>query len=342
MLAFSLVVTTVSVTILGYLTVQAVLQQPINPVASAAQDVLNVNLPPLEQDGPAPVETLPPNEVAPTALPTHVPWQDSNRLNILLMGIDRRPGEPFISRTDSIMLISFNPETEEISVLSIPRDLYVVIPGRGRDRINTAFVYGASGSDPAAGAALAMQTVSYNLGVNVDHYVLVDFSAVIQSVDAIGGIDVNVPFEIYDPTYPDMNYGFDPLHIPAGLQHLNGEMALKYARTRHVDNDFGRAARQQQVLMAVRSKALSLGVTDMLTQAPFLWQQLREGVRTDLSYEQMLQLAKSVSTIPDENFRTAVLNYDYVVSYRTDAGASVLVLINDRAAALIQEMFYDE
>jgi hypothetical protein len=80
----------------------------------------------------------------------------------------------------------------------------------------------------------------------------------------------------------------------------------------------------------------------MLTQAPFLWQQLREGVRTDLSYEQMLQLAKSVSTIPDENFRTAVLNYDYVVSYRTDAGASVLVLINDRAAALIQEMFYDE
>jgi LCP family protein required for cell wall assembly len=91
------------------------------------------------------------------------------------------------------------------------------------------------------GGQLAVDTIQYNLGVRVDYYVLVEFDAFITLVDEIGGIDINVPYEIYDPEYPDMNYGYDPLYIPAGFQHMDGELALKYARTRHGDNDFERA-----------------------------------------------------------------------------------------------------
>ena len=340
LLAVAFIVSGISVTLLFFLTIDAFINQPINPVVDAAEQVASVDLPPLEQDGPPIIATLPPNEPTPTPLPTQVPWEGSNRITILLMGIDRRPGEPFISRTDSMMLLSFDPENNTAAILSVPRDLYVVIPGRGRDRVNTAFVYGARGDNPAGGAELAMQTVSYNLGVHIDHYVLVDFSAVTQSVDALGGIDVNVPFEIYDPTYPDMNYGYDPLYIPAGVQHLDGELALKYARTRHVDSDFGRSQRQQQVILAVREKALNLGVAEMLRQAPFLWQQLREGVRTDLTLEQLLQLAKSASAIPEENIKSDVLDYRYVINYRTETGAQVLVPMNDRISQLVQELFY--
>jgi LCP family protein required for cell wall assembly len=257
------------------------------------------------------------------------------------MGIDRRPGEAFISRTDSMMLVSIEPESDSAAILSIPRDLYVVIPGRGQDRINTAFVYGSTGNNPAGGAQLAMQTVEYNLGVPVHDYLLVDFGAVTRGIDAIGGIDIQVPYDIYDPTYPDMDYGYDPLYIEAGLQHMDGATVLKYARTRHQDNDFYRAQRQQQVLLAARQKVLGLGPAELLRQAPFLYQQLSDGIRTDLSLDEIIRLSTTASGIPTENIRTEVLDQDYVMSYRTPAGASVLVPLNEQITPLIQEMFHD-
>lgn len=225
-------------------------------------------------------------------------------------------------------------------MLSIPRDLYTVLPGRGRERINTAFVYGSVGNNPAGGAALAMQTIEYNLGVKVDHYVLVDFGAVIDGIDSVGGISVDVPFTINDPYYPDHDYGYDPLFIPAGLQDLDGELALKYARTRHQDNDFGRSRRQQQVILALRERVLSLGLTDLLLRAPFLYDKLSSGVRTDLSLDQIVSLARVVSDVNSEDIRSDVLDHRYVTSFRTDQGAEVLVLINERASALIEELFF--
>jgi LCP family protein required for cell wall assembly len=312
----------------------------VNPVEAAAADVASVDLE-MQQGGPAPIPTVMPGEPAPTVIPTSESWEEDGRTNILLMGIDRRPGEAFISRTDSMMLISVDPAGEQAAILSIPRDLYTVIPGYGRDRINTAFVYGSTGNNPAGGAALAMQTVEYNLGVHVDHYVLIDFAAVIKSIDTLGGVDLNVPFDINDPTFPDMNYGYDPLYIPAGLQHMDGQTALKYARTRHVDNDFGRAARQQQVLLAARDKALGLGVTGLLARAPELFARVEQGVRTDMSLEQIVRLSQVLSGIPSERIRNEVLDQDFVEPYLTDEGAEVLVLFPDPASALIQSLFYE-
>ncbi len=340
-LAIAFVFSGISVVIFAYLTAQTIWNRPLNPLEEAAIEVASIDLE-LGQIGPADAPTLPSGGPTPTPIPTTEPWGGSDRINILVMGIDRRPGEPFISRTDTMMIVSMDPATQQAAILSVPRDLYVVIPGRGRDRINTAFVYGAAGNNPAGGALLSMQTVQYNLGVPINHYVLVDFSAVINGIDTLGGIDVNVPFDINDPKFPNMNYGYDPLFIPAGLQHMDGELALKYARTRHVDNDFGRAQRQQQVVLAIREKAVSLGVNSLLANAPIFYQQLEQGVRTNMTLDQITRLVKTASEIPPEDIQSAVLDYQYVYSFTTDKGAQVLVMDNNKVSPLIQRLFYGE
>lgn len=340
-LSIAFVLSGVIVVIFAFLTVQVIMNRPVNPLEEAVEEVAGINLD-FDQEGEPEVPTLVPGEPTPTLIPTQEPWQGDERITILVMGIDRRPGQSFISRTDSMMLLSLDPVNDTISMLSIPRDLYVLIPGYGRDRINTAFVYGSAGNNPLGGAALAMQTVEYNLGVRVNHYALVDFGAVIQTVNTLGGIEINVPRDLNDPTYPDMNYGYDPLFIPAGWQLMDGELALKYARTRHVDNDFGRAQRQQQVVLAMRDKAIGLGMPSLIAKAPILYQQLESGIRTDLSLEQLVRLATAVNDVPRENIQSEVLDYRFVSSFRTDNGADVLILLNDEAAPVIEQLFYSE
>jgi LCP family protein required for cell wall assembly len=338
--AFVLVTTGLIVSAFAYLSLEAFLDRPLNPLAEAAEAVIELELSPMPQEGLAPVPTVAVGMPTPTLIPTSPPAEQSKRINVLVMGIDRRPGEPFVSRTDTMMLMSINPDTDSASILSIPRDLYVVLPGRGRERINTAFVYGSTGNNPAGGAQLAMQTVQYNLGVPVDHYILVDFSAVTRGIDAIGGIDVIVPYDIYDATFPDMNHGYDPLYLPAGFQHLDGVTALKYARTRHQDNDFYRARRQQQVILSTRDKVLGMGIGEIIRQAPFLYQQLGDGIRTDLSLDELIGLATAAAKIPEENIRNEVLDENYVSPYRTETGSSVLIPNNAVISSLVQEMFY--
>lgn len=340
-LSIAFVFSGIVVIIFAYLTFQVMLNRPLNPLEQSAAEVAGVDLS-LNQDGPPALPAVIVGEPTPTLIPTTEPWQGTDRVNILLMGIDRRPGESFISRTDTMMLVSIDQEGNSISILSIPRDLYVLIPGHGRDRINTAFVYGSAGNNPIGGAALAMQTVEYNLGVRVNHYVMVDFGAVIKGIDAIGGVDVYVPSDLSDPTFPDMNYGFDAFYVPAGWNHFDGDTALKYARTRHADNDFGRAQRQQQIILAAREKVLGLGLTSMITRAPVLYQQLEQGIRTDLSLDQIVRLATAAGDIPSDNIRSEVLDFDFVESYRTETGAQVLILVNEKATPIIQSLFYND
>ena len=336
LLSAAFVFSAIAVLFFAYLTVQHLMSQPSDPLvtdgAGGGLSPVDGELPPVQvvDGGIAPT---------PTPAPTISAWEGDGRVNIMMMGIDRRPGEAFVSRTDTIMILSVDPDTDTASILSIPRDLYVEIPGYGQDRINTALVYGSQQGDYLDGAALAMQTVSYNLNIPVHHFILVDFNAFVRTIDLLGGIDVDVPYEINDPEYPDMDYGYDPLYIPAGVQHFDGATALKYARTRHGDSDFNRAYRQQQVLFSARQQALSLGVGEMLLRAPSLYRQVEDGIRTDLSLEQLLRLAKSVSDIPAGGIRNEVLDYDYVTSYRTPGGASVLLLRPDTAVPLIQSLF---
>ncbi|MGQ9792203.1 MAG: LCP family protein [Anaerolineae bacterium] len=263
-------------------------------------------------------------------------WEDSERVNILLLGVDKRPDES-ISRTDTMILLSVDPATTRASMLSIPRDLWVTIPGYGENRVNMSYYFGEKDKYPGGGPALAMRTVQYNLGVPVHFYVRVDFDGFRRIIDTLGGIDINVPETIDDPKYPDMNYGYEPFYIGAGLQHMDGSTALKYARTRATRGaDFDRARRQQQVLLAIRERALAL---DVIPKIPELWVTMAGTVQTDLQLIDILELAKLADRISGDRIETAVIDHTMTVDYRTDTGARVLLPVRERIRPLIERLF---
>jgi LCP family protein required for cell wall assembly len=267
------------------------------------------------------------------------PWDGKERFTVLVMGLDTRPNELGGSvRTDTMILISLDPATKRVGMLSIPRDLFVDIPGYAPQRINTAYGLGEL-EGPGGGPRLAMQTVQYNLGIRVNEYVVLDFNSFIRIVDLIDGIDVNVPAAIYDPEYPDMNYGYDPFYIEAGWHHLDGMTALKYARSRHSSDDIDRAQRQQQVIYAIRDKVIAYDyIPKLAAQAYPLWAELQKGVSTGLSIEQILELAYYVKDIPPDSFTRGVLGWEYVIS-RDYQGMDVLVPNRSKLADLMVQVF---
>ncbi len=262
-------------------------------------------------------------------------YKQKQRVNILLLGIDKRPDEQY-ARTDTMILVTIDPENKTAGLLSLPRDLWLEIPGYYESRINTAYYLGEKNGYPGGGPALAMKTVQYNFGVPVHFYVEVDFNGFRKIVDTLGGLDVNVPYTLDDPTFPSENYGYDPFHIDAGLQHLDGVTTLKYARTRHIDSDFGRAERQQQVLIAIKDKALQLG---LLPKVPELWTTMAGTVETDLQLVDILELANIAPDITADKIETVVLGKDYTVNYTTDAGAMVLLPLREKIQPVIDRMF---
>lgn len=243
------------------------------------------------------------------------------RVNVLLMGIDRRPSEKCPCRSDTMMLASLDPNTLTASLITIPRDLYVPIPQLGENRINTALFYGELNKYPGGGPALAKKTVEYNFGRRVHYYVLVDFGGFRKAIDALGGIDIDVPKPIDDLTYPDENFGFKPIHIPAGKIHMNGEVALQYARTRHGDNDFERQQRQVQVLLAAQRKALQPSV---LPKIPALIQSMWGTMETDITPQDALALLQIASKVKPENVKSATIDQTMTVEFKTSSGADVL------------------
>ncbi len=246
------------------------------------------------------------------------------RVNVLVLGIDRRPNDKSDTgpwRTDTMMIATLDPLALTAGVVTIPRDLYVEIPGVGENRINTANLYGDLYKYPGGGPALAKKTVEYNLGRQIHYYVLVDFTGFRKAVDALGGIDINVPKAIDDPEYPTENYGVMHVHFNAGMQHMNGEQALQYARTRHGDSDFERSRRQIEVLKAVRDRALR---PEVLPRLPQLIQSLWGAVETDIKLQDVLVLAQVASKVKTENIKTASIDQTMTVEYRTSTGADVL------------------
>lgn len=274
------------------------------------------------------------------------PWNGSERFTVLMMGLDKRPGENGSAfRTDSMIIVSIDPSTKSVGLLSVPRDLYIEIPpdtvvgyGYGLQRVNSAYVIGEL-AQTGYGAQLAMQTVQYNLGMRIHDYVVFDFSTVIDAVNAVGGIDIDVQSAINDPEYPNMYYGYDPLYIPAGRIHMDGELALKYARSRHGSSDFDRAKRQQEVITALRDKILNGNMLpDLLVQAPNLWTSMSRSLKTGLSLDQILRLAVYLKDIPVGNIHHGVLDTNYVTPTMWD-GASVLVPNRATIGPLLVQVF---
>ena len=269
------------------------------------------------------------------------PWDGTERVTVLMLGIDQRCDQAGPTHTDTLMLVTFDPVGLTAAVLSLPRDLWVEVPGFGLDRINQANYLGEAFEYPGGGPALAVETVEATLGIPINYYAAVNFDAFVEVVDLIGGIVVDVPETIDDPTYPDRCYGFDPFSIEAGTHQMDGATALKYARTRATfGGDVDRAGRQQAVVLAVREQVLQLNmVPQLMRQAPELWQTFQNNVRTNMTIDEALQLALLVQDVPREQIRTAVIDYDYVYNETTEDGRQVLVPIRDEIRKLRDELF---
>ncbi len=308
--------------VFGLLKLTVLREQPaVSPDATAVRVIR-----------PTAIPTLLVAPIAPT--PTKAP---AGRITVLIAGMDRRPGETGPGLTDSLLLLSLDRARHTGVMLSLPRDLWVEIPGHGQGRINSAY---ALGEQNGQGEALLKQTVGTALGVRVDHLARIEFNAAVALVDAIGGVDIDVPSEINDPLYPDSAYGYAPLYIPAGRLHMDGALALKYMRTRHTSNDFARAARQQQVLTAARQKIIQPGVwPGFVKSLPSLIAQLQTAITTDLNLGDLLDLAQQARDVPDGALRTAVLDGRYVTDYVTPEGAQVLLPLKDRLSTIVNDVF---
>jgi LCP family protein required for cell wall assembly len=273
-----------------------------------------------------------------------VPWDGQSRYTIIVGGLDRRPDqadEPV--RTDSLMLVSIDPKTGRIGVLSIPRDLWVRISEQEeRDRINRAYFIGESRAS-GYGPRLLQQTVSWNLGMRVHNYVLVDFQALIDFVDHIEGIEVAIDYTINDERYPDMNYGYDPFYLPAGRHVLDGRDTLRFARTRHGNNDVRRAERQQMVLYAIRERLLNLNFIQLIAQIPALLATLEAHVQTGLDLEQIVQLAFLLRDIDFDNITMRVMDFNYLEEYTTEEHQQqVLIPRVERLPVLLTQTFGED
>src|SRR4030042_5401541 len=229
--------------------------------------------------------------------PAPLPWDGASPVTVLVMGLDYRDWEAGEGppRTDTMILLTIDPLTKTAGWLNILRDLWVRLPGFEYGRINTAYPLGEAYEVPGGGPALAKQTIESLLGVPIDYYAIIDFYAFEQFIDELGGINVSVPEEIaVDP----IGKG-NTVILETKDYLLDGPTALAYARARHTDGgDFDRAMRQQQVILAIRDRAVELGPAQLLARAPALYNELSKGIHTNLSLDDAIRLGWLALDIP--------------------------------------------
>jgi LCP family protein required for cell wall assembly len=277
-------------------------------------------------------------------------WDGGSRINILFVGL--RGGDPIAGDcpfcTDTLILLTVDPITQTAGILSIPRDMWVNIPGFGYSRINTAWTLGRGSKLPGGGPGLTMKTVSHFIGVPVDYYVQVDFDTFVDVIDLIGGVDI----------YNDENLRLDPMShgkdFPqvrltcCGMRHLNGTVALAYARCRHAeqgcrDGDVGRAKRQQKVIFGIRDKVLAPEhFPKLFAQAPKLYRTFSSGIHTNLTLADATELAVLVRDIPAGSIKRGVIDNSMVTFGNVILGgqnASIIRPIPDEVRLLRDEIF---
>ncbi len=265
-------------------------------------------------------EGEPPSDSAPPVMTTAVVEDPSLRTlqrtrNVLLIGTDQRDLES-VGRTDTIMVLAIDEANNRASLISLPRDLYLPIPGVGYSRINTAFAFGEE-RQPGGGLPLLMSTIERNFGIPIERYVRIDFSGFEGVVDALGGVDVVVDCPLYD----ELIYRYFQVYtLEPGSYRMNGEQALYYARSRKTTNDFDRSRRQQRVLLAIRKRVLE---GNLLPRIPALWLAMRDIVDTNLSPADIASLAKLGATLEGDDLYGMVIRYPLVDDWVTPQGGMV-------------------
>jgi LCP family protein required for cell wall assembly len=231
-------------------------------------------------------------------------WAGHGPIHVLLMGTDtddcREDGEGdqgTSRRADTIIVVRIDPELNTAAMLSLPRDLYAELPIFGAHKINAAHSLGEAYDYPGGGPALMKDTLEYNLGIKIDRWVRVDYKGFRQLIDALGGVDIEVPSDLVDWNYPDGHCGVVTVSFEPGWEHMDGQRLLQYVRTRYTTSDFDRAKRQQQALMSMRCKAMSLrGVI----RIPLAVDDLLKTVDTDFTARELVDLAPHAMKIDQD------------------------------------------
>ena len=270
------------------------------------------------------------------------------KINLLVMGLDRRPTEGDApTRTDTIFIVTIDSETKTAGILGIPRDSWVEIPlrdGTGfyQSRINTVFATGELQGYRGGGPALVKQVIERNIGISIDHYVVIDFEGFVDIIDELGGIDVYVEQEVNDPTYSrtELPGDYYPLHFEVGEQHMDAQTALDYSRTRFDSSDLDRINRQQQVIFAAVDKALErrLVSADSLTN---LWSKYKGAIDTDINDLQTPGFAALAAQIDPARIIALSLGAA-TVAYTTPAGEAVLLIDKEIVRDLVDALFSDQ
>lgn len=231
------------------------------------------------------------------------------RINILLLGMggDNHPGGML---TDTMMVISIDPKNKEVAMLSVPRDLFVKVAGFGYQKINSVYALGDNNyKNDYKKYELVKQTVSDVLGIPIHYFGLVNFDGFKQLIDIIGGVDVYVEKDLYDPYFPDKAVlGYDEFFVKKGMNHFDGEEALKYARSRETTSDFDRARRQQQILMAVKDETMSASNLLSVKKVSQIMGVLQDNLKTDMQVSEIDELMKLAKSIDKSKIYSKVLD----------------------------------
>ena len=286
---------------------------------------------------PPPISSIPEGNLPPA-------WDGASRINILIIGLDYRDWEAGLGapRSDTMILLTIDPLAKTAGMLSIPRDMWVNIPGFGYSRINTAYSSGEGNKLPGGGAELARKTVEQFIGVPVQYYAQVDFFTFVEFIDLIGGIEIYNDEELrLDP----VGEGKDKIKLTCcGMRHMNGEKTLAYVRYRKGDEgDVGRAKRQQKAILAIRDKVLSPeNFPVLLGKARQFYEEFSAGIKTNMPFDTALQLGVLAKDIPVESIEQGVIDYSMVALDNTILGgqnASVLKPLPDKIRILRDEIF---
>jgi LCP family protein required for cell wall assembly len=287
------------------------------------------------------VEDLPDPVIVPESdLPPA--WDGASRITVLIIGLDARDTDTSAPRSDTMILLTIDPLTKTAGMLSIPRDMWVNIPGFGYSRINTAYSSGEGNKLPGGGPELARKTVEQFIGVPVQYYAQVDFNTFVEFINRIGKIEIYNDEELrLDP----VGGGTDKIKLTCcGIRRLNGVEALAYVRHRKGDEgDFGRARRQQKVIIAIRDRVLDpANFPTLVAQADEFYNEFSSGIRTNMPLDTAIQLAVLAKDIPVTSIEqgridTTMVAFDNVILGGQDA--SVMKPLPDKIRVLRDEIF---
>lgn len=228
--------------------------------------------------------------------------EEQGRINVLLLGMGG-PGHEGPLLTDTMIVASIDSKTWEVGLISIPRDFMVKIDGRGYNKINAAYAFGEQDNSNGADAAIA--AAEYVTGLDIPYYAAIDFKGFVKAVDHAGGLDITVDRTFTDSTYPNYTYGYlPPQTFTKGQEHMDGERALIFARSRHGNNgegsDFARSERQKKIMLAMKDELKEIKVTDIKTLNNLL-SDFTENFRTNFEPHELLRLAGFADKINGDN-----------------------------------------